>query len=137
LEGKDRVSGAVWSSGREIACDLVFAGIGASPVCELFTNRGLTVEEGIVVNESLETKLPDIFAAGDVANYLDIIFDKGRRVEHWDNAVSLGHHWAGLVRSDRRPFSHVPYLFSEWFDLSYELWGDSEGEQLRRSLAET
>jgi len=127
LEGKDRVSGAVLSSGRKIPCDLVVAGIGATPVSELFTNSGLTVENGLVVNECLETKLPGIFAAGDVANYLDIIFDKRRRVEHWDNAVSQGQHWAGLVRGDRKPFSHVPYFFSDVFDLSYELWGDSEG----------
>jgi NADPH-dependent 2,4-dienoyl-CoA reductase/sulfur reductase-like enzyme len=127
LEGKDRVSGAVLSSGRKIPCDLVVAGIGATPVSELFTNSGLTAENGVVVNEYLETKLPDIFAAGDVANYLDIIFDKRRRVEHWDNAVSQGQHWASLVRGDRQPFSHVPYFFSDVFDLSYELWGDSEG----------
>jgi len=88
LEGKDRVSGAVLSSGRKIPCDLVVAGIGTTPVGELFTNSGLTAENGVVVNEYLETKLPGIFAAGDVANYLDIIFDKRRRVEHWDNAVS-------------------------------------------------
>jgi len=127
LEGKDRVSGAVLSSGRKIPCDLVVAGIGATPVGELFTNSGLTAENGVVVNEYLETKLPGIFAAGDVANYLDIIFDKRRRVEHWDNAVSQGQHWAGLVRGDRKPFSHIPYFFSDVFDLSYELWGDSEG----------
>jgi NADPH-dependent 2,4-dienoyl-CoA reductase/sulfur reductase-like enzyme len=127
LEGKGRVSGAVLSSGRKIPCDLVVAGIGATPVSELFTNSGLTVENGVVVNEYLETKLPGIFAAGDVANYLDIIFDKRRRVEHWDNAVSQGQHWASLVRGDRKPFSHVPYFFSDVFDLSYELWGDSEG----------
>lgn len=127
LEGKDRISGAVLSSGRKIPCDLVVAGIGAIPVSELFTNSGLTTENGVVVNEYLETMLPDIFAAGDVANYFDIIFDKRRRVEHWDNAVSQGQHWASLVRGDRKPFSHVPYFFSDVFDLSYELWGDSEG----------
>jgi NADPH-dependent 2,4-dienoyl-CoA reductase/sulfur reductase-like enzyme len=127
LEGKDRISGAVLSSGRKIPCDLVVAGIGAIPVSELFTNSGLTAENGVVVNEYLETILPDIFAAGDVANYFDIIFDKRRRVEHWDNAVSQGQHWASLVRGDRKPFLHVPYFFSDVFDLSYELWGDSEG----------
>jgi NADPH-dependent 2,4-dienoyl-CoA reductase/sulfur reductase-like enzyme len=127
LEGKDRVSGAALSSGRKIPCDLVVAGIGATPVSELFTNSGLTVENGVAVNEYLETKLPGIFAAGDVANYLDVIFEKRRRVEHWDNAVSQGQHWASLVRGDRKPFSHVPYFFSDVFDLSYELWGDSEG----------
>jgi len=127
LEGKDRVTATLLASGRKISCDLVVAGIGATPVSELFTNSGLAVENGVVVNEYLETKQLGIFAAGDVANYSDIIFDKRRRVEHWDNAVSQGQHWAGLVRGDRKPFVHVPYFFSDVFDLSYELWGDSEG----------
>ena len=127
LEGKGRVRTAVLSSGRTIPCDLVVAGVGATPVSELFTNTGLAVENGVVVNEYLETNQRGIFAAGDVANYLDIIFHKRRRVEHWDNAVSQGQHWAALVRGDRKPFSHVPYFFSDVFDLSYELWGDSEG----------
>ena len=127
LEGKGRVRTAVLSSGRTIPCDLVVAGVGATPVSELFTNSGLAVENGVVVNEYLETNQRGIFAAGDVANYLDTIFHKRRRVEHWDNAVSQGQHWAALVRGDRKPFSHVPYFFSDVFDLSYELWGDSEG----------
>ena len=127
LEGKGQAKTAVLSSGRTIPCDLVVAGVGATPVSELFTNSGLAVENGIVVNEYLETNQRGIFAAGDVANYLDIIFHKRRRVEHWDNAVSQGQHWAALVRGERKPFSHVPYFFSDVFDLSYELWGDSEG----------
>jgi NADPH-dependent 2,4-dienoyl-CoA reductase/sulfur reductase-like enzyme len=127
FEGKDQVSATVLSSGRKISCDIAVIGIGAAPVSELFTNSDLDIENGVAVNEYLETKLPGIFAAGDVANYRDIIFDKRRRVEHWDNAVSQGQHWAALVRGDRKPFSHVPYFFSDVFDLSYELWGDSEG----------
>jgi NADPH-dependent 2,4-dienoyl-CoA reductase/sulfur reductase-like enzyme len=127
LEGKGRAETAVLSSGRTIPCDLVVAGVGATPVSELFTNSGLAVENGIVVNEYLETNQRGISAAGDVANYFDIIFHKRRRVEHWDNAVSQGQHWAALVRGERKPFSHVPYFFSDVFDLSYELWGDSEG----------
>jgi NADPH-dependent 2,4-dienoyl-CoA reductase/sulfur reductase-like enzyme len=127
LEGKDQVRTAVLSDGREIPCDLVVAGVGAAPVTDLFTNTDLTLENGIVVNEYLETSQPGVFAAGDVANYPDAIFDKRRRVEHWDNAVSQGQHWAAVVLGDRQPFVHVPYFFSDEFDLSYELWGDSEG----------
>ena len=115
------------SSGRKISCDMVVAGVGATPVTELFAKSGLTLENGIVVNEYLETNQAGIFAAGDVANYPDKIFDKRRRVEHWDNAVSQGQHWASVVRGERQPFVHVPYFFSDVFDLSYELWGDSEG----------
>src|SRR5439155_8294306 len=68
-----------------------------------------------------------VCAAGDAANYPDLIFEKRRRVEHWDNAISQGQHWAGVVLGDRQPFIHVPYFFSDVFNLSYEFWGDSSG----------
>jgi len=115
------------ASGRKISCDMLVAGVGASPVTELFEESGLAVENGIAVNEYLETNQTGVFAAGDVANYVDTIFGKRRRVEHWDNAVSQGQHWAGVIHGERQPFLHVPYFFSDVFDLSYELWGDSEG----------
>lgn len=124
LRGGDRLDVSL-SSGHEISCDMVVAGVGASPVTELLANSG--VENGIVVNEYLETNQRGVFAAGDVANYADKIFQKRRRVEHWDNAVSQAQHWASVVSGDRQPFLHVPYFFSDVFDLSYELWGDSEG----------
>ena len=104
-------------------CDMVVAGVGAVPVTELFAKTGLAVDNGIIVNEYLETSQAGVFAAGDVANYFDSIFEKRRRVEHWDNAVSQGLHWASIVGGDRQPFVHVPYFFSDVFDLSYELWG--------------
>ena len=126
LQGKDRLD-VLLSSGRKVSCDMVVAGVGAAASTELFAKGGLTVENGIVVNEYLETNRAGIFAAGDIANYVDKIFDKRRRVEHWDNAVSQGQHWAAIVSGDRRPFEHVPYFFSDVFALSYELWGDTEG----------
>jgi NADPH-dependent 2,4-dienoyl-CoA reductase/sulfur reductase-like enzyme len=127
LEGATRVEATVFSSGRRISCDLVVAGVGVTPVTELVKKSGLAVDNGIVVNQYLETNHRGVYAAGDVANYFDPIFEKRRRVEHWDNAVSQGQHWAGVVSGDRQPFVHVPYFFSDVFDLSYELWGDAEG----------
>jgi Pyridine nucleotide-disulphide oxidoreductase len=97
LEGKDGVDVSL-SSGCTISCDMVVAGVGASAVTELFAKSGLLVENGIVVNEYLETNQAGIFAAGDVANYVDKVFDKRRRVEHWDNAVSQGQYWAATVQ---------------------------------------
>jgi len=126
LEGRDRVK-ATLSSGRNISSDMVVAGVGAIPVTELFSTSGLEVKNGVVTNEYLETNQAGVFAAGDVASYVDKIFDKRRRLEHWDNAVSQGQHWAAIVSGERRPYVHVPYFFSDIFDLSYELWGDSEG----------
>jgi NADPH-dependent 2,4-dienoyl-CoA reductase/sulfur reductase-like enzyme len=106
---------------------MVVAGIGVVPVTDLAGRAGLAVENGIVVDEFLATSQPGISAAGDVANYADTIFGKRRRVEHWDNAVSQGQHWAAVVTGERKPFVHVPYFFSDVFDLSYELWGDASG----------
>jgi NADPH-dependent 2,4-dienoyl-CoA reductase/sulfur reductase-like enzyme len=126
LQGGDRIDVSLLS-GRKISCDMVVAGVGAAPVTDLFAKSGLAIENGIAVNEYLETNQPRISAAGDVANYVDKVFDKRRRVEHWDNAVSQGQHWASIIFGERRPFLHVPYFFSDVFDLSYELWGDSEG----------
>jgi NADPH-dependent 2,4-dienoyl-CoA reductase/sulfur reductase-like enzyme len=126
LKGAARIEVSL-ASGRKISCDMVVAGVGAAPATELFAKTGLALENGVAVNEYLETNHAGIFAAGDVANYPDKIFDKRRRVEHWDNAVAQGQHWAHVVLGKREPFVHVPYFFSDIFDLSYELWGDSEG----------
>lgn len=105
--------------------DLVVAGIGVTPVTEIF--KGIVLGNGVHVNEYLETSASGVYAAGDVANYQDVLFKKQRRVEHWDNAVSQGKHIAHLLQGERKPFVHVPYFFSDIFDLSYEFWGDTTG----------
>lgn len=124
LDGKSAVQAVLLSDSRKISCDLVVVGVGAVPVTELAEKAGVTVENGIIVNEYLQTGRAGVYAAGDIANYPDTIFGKRRRVEHWDNAVSQGQHWARVVLGEKEPFVHVPYFFSDVFDLSYELWGD-------------
>jgi len=125
LRGEGVVKSAVLKDGQTVPCDLVVAGIGVQPSIEMLANSGLDVGDGILVNEYLQTTNPDILAAGDVANYQDVIFGKRRRVEHWDNAVSQGQYCARSLMGDETPFRHVPYFFSDVFDLSYEYWGDS------------
>jgi len=124
LEGKGAVQAMLLDDGKKISCDVVVIGIGAVPVTEPVEKTGITVENGIVVNEYLEANRAGVYAAGDVANYPDTIFGKRRRVEHWDNAVSQGQHWARVVIGEKERFVHVPYFFSDVFDLSYEMWGD-------------
>ena len=124
LRGQGAVSSAKLESGETLECDLVVAGIGVLPVTEPLANSGIQMDNGVLVNEYLETSQPNIYAAGDVANYQDTLYGKRRRVEHWDNAVSQGQHCARTLLGERAPFVHVPYFFSDVFDLSYELWGD-------------
>jgi NADPH-dependent 2,4-dienoyl-CoA reductase/sulfur reductase-like enzyme len=127
LHGDGAVSAAVLSGGQTIACEMVIAGIGVRPAVDVLANSGIDVADGVTVNEYLETSRPDIYAAGDVANYQDVLFGRRRRVEHWDNAVSQGQYCARALLGERVPFTHVPYFFSDVFDLSYEYWGDSSG----------
>src|SRR5262249_28176213 len=124
FEGKGAVQAVRLGDDTKISCDVAVIGVGASPVAEIAEKAGLTVNDGIVVNEYLETSSAGIYAAGDIANYPDPIFGKRRRVEHWDNAVSQGQHWAKVILGEKQPFVHGPYFFSDVFDLSYELWGD-------------
>jgi NADPH-dependent 2,4-dienoyl-CoA reductase/sulfur reductase-like enzyme len=125
FNGNGAVKSADLAGGQRIDCDLVVAGIGVSPVTDIF--KGIAVGNGIQVNEFLQSSDPDVFAAGDVANYQDVLFKKQRRVEHWDNAVSQGQHVARALLGEHKPFVHVPYFFSDIFDLSYEFWGDTTG----------
>ncbi|HKQ87753.1 MAG TPA: FAD-dependent oxidoreductase [Candidatus Acidoferrales bacterium] len=127
FEGKGNVSAVALEGGRTVPCDMAIAGVGAAPVTELFEKTEILGRDGVQVNEFLETGAPGVYAAGDVANYPDTIFEKRRRVEHWDNAVSQGQHWVRVAMGERQPFVHVPYFFSDVFDLSYEFWGDSDG----------
>jgi NADPH-dependent 2,4-dienoyl-CoA reductase/sulfur reductase-like enzyme len=127
LRGDGAVSTAVLENGRTIPCEMVVAGIGVQPVTEMLANSGIEVADGVIVNEFLETGQPGIYAAGDVANYQDVLFAKRRRIEHWDNAVSQGQYCAHSLMGERTPFKHVPYFFSDVFDLSYEYWGDASG----------
>jgi hypothetical protein len=71
--------------------------------------------------------MPGVWAAGDVANYPDQIFHRRMRVEHWDNAVEQGRVAMRNMMGKLQPFIHVPYFFSDAFDLSYEFWGDADG----------
>jgi NADPH-dependent 2,4-dienoyl-CoA reductase/sulfur reductase-like enzyme len=102
-------------------------GVGVRPATDVLMDSGIELGDGVVVNQYLETTVPGIYAAGDVANYEDTLFGKRRRVEHWDNAVSQGQYCARALMGERTPFQHVPYFFSDVFDLSYEYWGDSSG----------
>ncbi len=133
---RDRGVHLISGSGAEAikAADLVVAGIGATPVTEIAAAAGLKVEDGIVVNEFLQTSAADIYAAGDIASYHDVLFKKQRRVEHWENAVKQGQYLAHRLTGEtkpfeNKPFENIPYFFSDVFDLSYEFWGDPDGSE--------
>ncbi|MDX1623027.1 MAG: FAD-dependent oxidoreductase [Gemmatimonadota bacterium] len=131
FEGAARVERVMLESGRELEADLVVVGIGVVPETRLFEGSAVEVDDGIVVDENLRTAVDGVYAAGDVARWPDPVFGKRRRIEHWDNAAAQGRHWARSVLGEPEPFVHLPYFFSDAFDLSWEYWGDrEEGDDL-------
>ncbi|MDQ5826451.1 MAG: FAD-dependent oxidoreductase [Chloroflexota bacterium] len=112
------------AGGREIAVDGVVAGIGVLPETSLATGAGLQVEDGIVVDRCLQTSAPDIYAAGDVAAFWDATLGKRRRVEHEDNARTMGRHAGRVMAGDVQPYDHLPYFYSDLFELGYEAVGE-------------
>jgi NADPH-dependent 2,4-dienoyl-CoA reductase/sulfur reductase-like enzyme len=111
-------------SEREVVADSVVAGIGIQPNVELAQAAGLAVENGIRVDASLRTSHPDIYAAGDVANFYNPALDKRLRVEHEDNANTMGR-LAGQAMAGRRiTYDHLPSFYSDMFELGYEAVGE-------------
>jgi NADPH-dependent 2,4-dienoyl-CoA reductase/sulfur reductase-like enzyme len=118
----------ITKSGLNLPADMVVAGIGVTPNYDLFADSGLELaDDGIPVNRFLETNLPDVFAAGDITRYKDVIYERPLHIEHWDNARAQGQHAIRTMLGKYQPYEHVPYFFSDVFDLSYEFWGDPTG----------
>jgi NADPH-dependent 2,4-dienoyl-CoA reductase/sulfur reductase-like enzyme len=109
---------------REVVADGVVAGIGIQPNVELAQAAGLEVDNGIRVDASLRTSRPDIYAAGDVANFYNPALDQRLRVEHEDNANTTGR-LAGQAMAGRAvTYHHLPFFYSDLFELGYEAVGE-------------
>jgi 3-phenylpropionate/trans-cinnamate dioxygenase ferredoxin reductase component len=112
------------SGGQEITVDGVLAGIGIEPDIRLAEGAGLEVGDGIVVDEFLRTSSPDVYAAGDVANFYNPDLDKRLRVEHEDNANTMGLLAGRNMAGAAEPYHHLPFFYSDLFELGYEAVGE-------------
>lgn len=108
--------------GTTFNVDGVVVGLGISPSTELAEIAGLDVEDGIVVDANLMTSAPNVFAAGDVANYPDRLLGR-RRVEHVDNANEMGARAGANMAGEPQPYTHTPYFYSVLFGTRYEAVG--------------
>jgi len=109
---------------RELEVDVVVAGIGISPNIELAKKAGLETNDGIIVDEHLQTSKPDIYAAGDVAEFYNPALDRRLRVEHEDNANTMGRLAGRNMAGASEPYHHLPFFYSDLFDLGYEAVGE-------------
>ena len=120
------------ASGKRRTVDAVVAGLGIVPNTELAAAAGLAVDDGLVVDEHLRTSHPDVFAAGDVARFLAPALGTRIRVEHEDNALTMGRAAGRSMAGDRSPYAHLPFFYSDLFEHGYEAVGemDPRGETI-------
>ena len=103
--------------------DAVVVGLGIEPETGLAEAAGLDTDDGIIVDESLRTSQPDVFAAGDVARYPDRILGR-QRVEHVDNATQMGTAVGRIMAGAEEAYTHTPYFYTNVFDFGYQAIGD-------------
>jgi 3-phenylpropionate/trans-cinnamate dioxygenase ferredoxin reductase subunit len=110
--------------GSSLEVEAVVVGIGIRPNIDLAESAGLQVNNGIVVDEFLRTSHPDVFAAGDVAEFYYSSFGKRLRIEHEDNANSMGTQAGRNMAGAGEPYQHLSYFYSDLFELGYEAVGE-------------
>lgn len=112
------------TDGTFICCDAVIVGIGAVPETALAEACGLALDNGISVNDRLQTSDPDIYAAGDCCSFPHALFASRRiRLEAWRNSVDQGMHAAGSMLGSEEPYIAVPWFWSDQYELSLQVAG--------------
>ena len=140
--GDDRLAGVRLANGATLEADLLVVGIGVVPNTDWLEGSGLTLDDGVVCDETC-LAAPDVAAAGDVARWANPRYGEVMRVEHWDNAVQQGVHAARrLLQSDEEatPYAPVPWFWTDQYDRKVQLAGrphtDDEVRVVAGSTAE-
>lgn len=125
LEDRGREGIAIKTTkGTQVTADLAVAGLGIVPNVDLAQQAGAKIDNGVVVNEQLRTSVTDVFAAGDVANFYNPALDMRLRVEHEDNANTMGRAAGRAMAGSDERYNHLPFFYSDLFDLGYEAVGE-------------
>jgi 3-phenylpropionate/trans-cinnamate dioxygenase ferredoxin reductase component len=107
-----------------LEAEIVVAGLGVRPEVSLARDAGIEVGDGIRVDEQMKTSAPDVYAAGDVASFFNPLLSKYIRVEHEDNALSMGEAAGRSMAGESVRYEHLPFFYSDLFDLGYEAVGE-------------
>jgi len=120
------------AGGDTLAVDRLVVGVGVAPVTDLATGAGLEVDNGILVDGGLQTSAPGVYAAGDVANVDHPVLGHRLRVEHWDTAIKHGTVAATNLLGGHAVADHLPYFFTDQYDLGLEYVGNPGPEGFDR-----
>ena len=122
FEGSGRVEAVATGKGTRIECDFAVVGIGTVPNTELAEDAQIPVDKGIKVGPSLRTDVAGVYAAGDIALHEHPVFG-AIRVEHFDNAQSMGAHVARAMLGSDEPFTDPHWFWSDQYDVNVQMAG--------------
>ena len=125
FHGNGRLERVTTKNGKEVEAQLAVVGIGVEPVTAFLEGSGIEVDNGIVVDQQFRTNVEDVYAAGDVANFFDPLFDRRRRIEHWSNANYQGTELGKVLAGTGGGYDHVSTFFTEIFGLTIRVFGDA------------
>lgn len=134
IEGDDgRVQRVVLHDGTHLDADLVVVGIGVSPCTDWLEGSGLELDNGVVCDETLWTGVPGIYAAGDVANWMNPMFGVRQRMENWTAAAEQGAAAArnALDPDNAKPYATVPYFWSDWYGSRIQFVGVPDCDEVQ------
>jgi NTE family protein len=123
--GVGRLGHVETASGIRVQADLAVLGVGVVPNIELLAGSGLALGNGVVVNERFETGAPGVYAVGDVANFLDPLYERQRRIEHWSNANYQGSQVGKILAGQGGGYDTVSSFFTEVFGTTIKVFGDT------------
>jgi NADPH-dependent 2,4-dienoyl-CoA reductase/sulfur reductase-like enzyme len=123
IEGRGDETVVRTTGGAELASDAVIAGLGVRPDTALAEAAGIRCDDGVLVDERLETSAPDVYAAGDVARFPSEALGELIRVEHEDAALTMGRTAGQVMAGADVRYRHLPFFYSDLFDLGYEAVG--------------
>ena len=116
------------ADGTAVPADLVVVGIGATPNVEWLAGSGLTLDDGVVCDETCQAVgAPGVYAVGDVARWWNPRYAALMRVEHWTNAVEQAQAVADAITGTPRPYGHVPYVWSKQYGHMIQVMGRFDG----------
>jgi 3-phenylpropionate/trans-cinnamate dioxygenase ferredoxin reductase subunit len=123
FEGEGRVERVLTKLGRRVDCDFAVVGVGVEPVVDFLADSGVEIGNGILVDEYCRTNVPEIYAAGDVANHYHPVCRARMRVEHWQNAMQQGAAAARGMLGTGQPYDPVHWFWSDQYDVNLQYAG--------------
>ena len=124
LNNKNKLNKILLKNNIEISTDMIIAGIGVKPNVDFISNSEIEIENGIKVNQYLETNITDVYAIGDIANYKSLFSNSFIREESWNNAEKQSYILSQNILKNKIAYNEIPWFWTDQFDQNFQILGN-------------